>query len=193
MPTLFVVRAVRCIVAGVLLTQAAGIAAAQTPNRHRSSTPIACKADGKATPLPNLAEASGVTAGRDRPSVLWAHNDSGGEPRVLGLDQAGTVDEFVQLIGAVVEDWEDIAAGACSQGSCLYVADIGDNDAKREHITVYRFPEPVAESRPRRASCNWRPHANAGTDAAGKGDQKVDERGGSFVTTTIMPPFTGTG
>ncbi len=35
-----------------------------------------------------------------------------------------------------------IAVGPCPAGSCLYVADIGDNDASRKRITIYRVPEP---------------------------------------------------
>ena len=31
-------------------------------------------------------------------------------------------------------------------GSCLYLGDIGDNDAKRRRISVYRLPEPDAAS-----------------------------------------------
>ena len=32
---------------------------------------------------------------------------------------------------------------ACGNGTCLYVADIGDNNAKRRDITIYRVPEPA--------------------------------------------------
>ena len=34
------------------------------------------------------------------------------------------------------------AVGPCAAGSCLYVADIGDNDAARRHISIYRVAEP---------------------------------------------------
>lgn len=39
-------------------------------------------------------------------------------------------------------DWEDMEAGACDAGACLYIGDIGDNGADRERITIYRVPEP---------------------------------------------------
>jgi hypothetical protein len=48
----------------------------------------------------------------------------------------------VRVTGAKVEDWEDIAVGPCPQGSCLYIADVGDNSGNRDHVTVYRVPEP---------------------------------------------------
>jgi glucose/arabinose dehydrogenase len=42
-------------------------------------------------------------------------------------------------------DWEDGSAGPCPGGGrCLYVADIGDNQAKRPGIVIYRVPEPAA-------------------------------------------------
>ena len=35
-----------------------------------------------------------------------------------------------------------MASAPCGNGSCLYIADIGDNDAKRKEVTIYRVPEP---------------------------------------------------
>jgi hypothetical protein len=39
-------------------------------------------------------------------------------------------------------DWEDVAVGPCPQGTCVYVADIGDNHANRAEIQIYRMREP---------------------------------------------------
>ena len=52
----------------------------------------------------------------------------------------------IQVAGADVVDWEAIAVGSCASGSCLYVGDIGDNNARRPHITIYRLPEPASAS-----------------------------------------------
>jgi hypothetical protein len=52
----------------------------------------------------------------------------------------------VRVTGATNVNWEDIAQAACAGGSCLYVGDIGDNQARRASITVYRFPEPDASA-----------------------------------------------
>ncbi len=49
-------------------------------------------------------------------------------------------------MGAAVEDWEAIAVGPCGTASCLHVGDIGDNDARRKRITIYRLPEPDGAS-----------------------------------------------
>lgn len=39
-----------------------------------------------------------------------------------------------------------MAVGRCPSGSCIYVADIGDNEAERDRITIYRVPEPAEAS-----------------------------------------------
>ena len=50
----------------------------------------------------------------------------------------------IEVSGAAVDDWEAIGAGPCPSGSCLYIADIGDNNARRAKVTIYRLPEPAA-------------------------------------------------
>jgi hypothetical protein len=91
--------------------------------------------------LADLPEASGLVASRATPGRLWAHNDSG-KPEIFALDTKGHVTGRVALSGATVEDWEAMASAPCGSGTCLYVADIGDNNASRKEITVYRLPEP---------------------------------------------------
>src|SRR5690606_13009846 len=39
-------------------------------------------------------------------------------------------------------DLEDIAISDCDGKDCLYVADIGDNAARRPFVRILRFPEP---------------------------------------------------
>ena len=110
-------------------------AAAQKPDAH------ACAAAGPAVSLPGVSEASGLAASHAVPSRLWTHNDSG-QPELFALDTRGVVTGRVRLTGVSVEDWEAIAVGPCPAGSCLYVADIGDNAASRKRVTIYRLPEP---------------------------------------------------
>ena len=50
------------------------------------------------------------------------------------------VDALVRVAGARVQDWEDVAAGPCPGGNCLYVADIGDNRRVRDSVEVLRVP-----------------------------------------------------
>ena len=93
--------------------------------------------------LPDVPEASGLAPSRTRPGVMWTHNDSG-RPIVFALGIDASLRGRVEVTGAAVDDWEDIATGPCPQGSCLYIGDIGDNGENRKHITIYRVPEPPA-------------------------------------------------
>jgi hypothetical protein len=104
-----------------------------------------CRPAGPVARMPGLSEASGLAVSRRVPGRLWTHNDSG-QPVVVALDARGAVAGEVRVTGAQVEDWEAIAVGPCGTGSCLYIGDIGDNDAGRNRITVYRVPEPEAAS-----------------------------------------------
>jgi len=89
-----------------------------------------------------VPEASGVAVRSGSPEGLWVLKDSG-DPILYGIDLDGRVTDRVLVSGAEVEDWEDLAAGPCPQGRCLYIADIGDNSRKRTGITIYRVPEPA--------------------------------------------------
>jgi hypothetical protein len=100
-----------------------------------------CRPDGSLAPMPELREASGIAVSLRIPGRLWTHNDSG-QPDLFTLDTRGSVTGRVRLSGVTVEDWEAVAVGPCPGGSCVYVGDIGDNDAERKRITIYRFQEP---------------------------------------------------
>jgi hypothetical protein len=92
--------------------------------------------------MPGVAEASGIAVSRSVPGRLWTLNDSG-PPEVFALDTRGTVTARLRVPGVLVEDWEALAVGPCPAGSCLYIADIGDNSARRRRITIYRLTEPA--------------------------------------------------
>jgi hypothetical protein len=49
----------------------------------------------------------------------------------------------VRLAGVGASDLEDVQIAPCGAGDCLYLADIGDNQASRREIAVYRVPEPA--------------------------------------------------
>lgn len=100
---------------------------------------------------PELRESSGVAASTRNAGLLWTHNDSGNRPVVYGVRHDELEDGIVARIsldGASAMDWEDIALGPCpwsSPGSCLYVADIGDNFRRRSSVAVIVFEEPVVK------------------------------------------------
>lgn len=114
-----------------------GVAAGQSPGP--------CTPSGSPVPLAGLPEASGLAVSRRTPGRLWTHNDSG-RPVLFALDSGGAVAGEVRVTGAKVEDWEAIDVGPCDSGSCIFIGDIGDNDAERPHVTVYRVPEPESAS-----------------------------------------------
>lgn len=91
-----------------------------------------------------LREVSGIAASRRNPGVLWVHNDSGGGARVYAIDTKASLLGACTVRGATARDWEDIAVGPGPDPNehCLYIGDIGDNQAKRREVTVYRVPEP---------------------------------------------------
>jgi len=92
-----------------------------------------------------INEASGLVASKVHPFLLYTHNDSGGEPAVYMIDTLGRYKGKIILDDIRNEDWEDIAIGPGKDRSLsyIYVGDIGDNNAKRDKILVYRFPEPL--------------------------------------------------
>lgn len=110
---------------------------------RQTTAPPQCQPAGALVGLKELPEASGVAASRRNPGIVWALNDSG-DPVIYAVDAQGTVTGRVRLTGATLEDWEAIAVGPCPGGTCVYVADIGDNDGKRKQITIYRLLEPDA-------------------------------------------------
>ena len=82
----------------------------------------------------------------DSPSVssptACGRTTTPGKPKCLRSTCTGRSRRVYRITGATVEDWEAMAVGPCPGGSCLFIADIGDNSAKRQSITVYRLTEP---------------------------------------------------
>jgi hypothetical protein len=90
-----------------------------------------------------LDEASGIALSRRDPGVIWAHNDSEGTATLYALDRAGRLLAEIELSDAGRQsDWEDIAAGPCPAGDCLYIGDIGDNLHDRDDRAILRMVEP---------------------------------------------------
>ncbi|HEV8264328.1 MAG TPA: hypothetical protein VGQ06_05210 [Gemmatimonadales bacterium] len=91
-----------------------------------------------------VVESSGVAVSRAHPGVLWTHNDSGDGPYLYATDLHGRDLGFLLVPGADAVDWEDVALGPCPTrpGTCVYLADTGDNSERRSSVTVYAVPEP---------------------------------------------------
>jgi hypothetical protein len=97
-----------------------------------------------------IDEASGIVASRRHPGCYYVHNDSGDLPRVFLIDRDGRTRAVIRLKGAQAVDYEDIAlAPGKSPGVWdVCVADIGDNESRRSHVAIYRFPETELPSEP---------------------------------------------
>ena len=95
-----------------------------------------------------ITEASGIAASRCNAGVLWVHNDSGDTARVFAMNTTGKLLGIYNLSGASATDWEDIAVGPgpVPGQHYIYAGDIGDNNAVRGTIAVYRVAEPEVTS-----------------------------------------------
>ena len=110
--------------------------------RTAGGTPV-CTPQGGTRPLGDeVHETSGVAVSGAHAGIFWTHNDSG-DPLLYAVDAQGRTAGTVRVTGAQVQDWEDVARAPCPGGDCLFVADIGDNQAARPFVTVYRVREPA--------------------------------------------------
>ena len=104
-----------------------------------------CRPVGRSIALPSaLVETSGVAVGVRSPGLIWTHNDGDRGPFLYVVDGDGQVQARIE-VDRSLNDWEDIARGRCDLGACLYLADTGDNDERRDNISFYRLGEPEGE------------------------------------------------
>lgn len=99
---------------------------------------------------PRVRESSGVAVSRAHRGILWTHNDSGDGAYLYAASLSGADLGALRVPGARAEDWEDIALGPCPTrpGTCVYLADTGDNLERRPSVTVYAVPEPTPPTGP---------------------------------------------
>lgn len=134
---------IQITLAVVLVTPAAGQVPTESPASDSGS--IVCSVEGAGMELPaEVRESSGLAASFRSPGTFWTHNDRGNDPELFAVDGTGRLLQRV-AVAAAATDWEDIETGPCEEGDCIYIGDIGDNDAERSVITIYRLQEPLAE------------------------------------------------
>lgn len=145
------VRTSRVAALALLLAACAGGEPGAT--QEEAAAAAACRVLQPPTEIrhPELAETSGAALGAGPGEVVWTHSDSGGETALYALRPDGEVLGSVEIEGADNRDWEDLAAGPCPAGRCLYIADVGDNEGEREEVSIYRVPEPEVGGAPVRA------------------------------------------
>jgi hypothetical protein len=102
-----------------------------SPNR----TAGPCTRVGDVALLRDVPEASGLAVSRRHPGLLWTHNDSGNATELFAVDTSGSLQGRLRL-PTRTRDFEDISAGPCPAGDCLYIADIGDNQLARSRVQL---------------------------------------------------------
>ncbi|MCW2494991.1 hypothetical protein [Jatrophihabitans sp.] len=97
---------------------------------------------------PRLDELSGIAVGIRSSDVAYVQNDSGDSARFFALDlRTGALRATITVPDAVNHDWEDLAVAPDAHGTpSVWLADIGDNDAERSRIELYRVDEPKVGS-----------------------------------------------
>lgn len=91
---------------------------------------------------PEIDECSGLVVSSKSDHLMWVHNDSGDTSRFFLIDDKGNTLAIYNYNKDVI-DCEDIALQYNPNGkSKLFIGDIGDNRAKRDHISVFIMDEP---------------------------------------------------
>lgn len=93
-----------------------------------------------------LYEASGMVASRSFPGNYWVINDSGNENKLYLIDGNGKLIHAYRIDGTFNRDWEDIAiyTDSITGRSKIYIGDIGDNFAIRQHVQIIIVDEPMS-------------------------------------------------
>lgn len=87
-----------------------------------------------------LRESSGLAVSLTHADVLWTHNDAA--QALWAVNPAGETLARLPLERRI-RDLEDIGLGTCpGGGTCLYLADLGDNYEERTDVGLYRVEEP---------------------------------------------------
>ena len=93
-----------------------------------------------------ISESSGIAASSSTDEIVFTHNDSGDRARFFAVETGTCATRATyEVNGASNLDWEDMAAGLAADGApVLWLADIGDNRARRASVVVYEVDEPAA-------------------------------------------------
>lgn len=91
-----------------------------------------------------LPEISGLATSALHDRIVWAHNDSGGGPRIYALNMdTCEIRATLKIRGVEATDPEALALGTGTAGApALWWGDIGDNTASRNYVEIYEITEP---------------------------------------------------
>jgi hypothetical protein len=89
-----------------------------------------------------LTENSAAAMSSASGGVLFSINDSGHKPELFAIDTTGADRGVWDITRASNRDWEALAVGPCGKERCVYIGDVGDNDARYVSRRIYRVREP---------------------------------------------------
>ena len=104
-----------------------------------------------------IIEASGIARSTRTERLMWVINDGGSKPHVHAIDPTGADLGRLNIADGDNVDWEDIASFELDGKPYLLVADIGDNESRRDALTLYVVAEPdLTEDDRQRENYAWR-------------------------------------
>ena len=89
-----------------------------------------------------LVEASGLARSQRSPDLLWSMNYGGSKARLYAIDASGFHRGRIKLDDVKNRDWEDLSSFTVDGTPYLLIADTGDNDAKRNAVSLHVVLEP---------------------------------------------------
>ena len=87
-----------------------------------------------------IDEASGIVQLKD--STAWLINDSGDADKIYKVNFQGELLQEFKVDNAKNKDWEDLAK---DEKGNVYIADIGNNNNRRQELIIYKVPNPEKE------------------------------------------------
>jgi hypothetical protein len=149
--------------------------AAQAPYAQTDSMGVIVTTRTIAVRAPRaLVENSGTAMSATQPGIVFTFNDSDNDPMLFALDTTGAARGIWRLVGARNDDWEAASIGPCGSDPaalavprCVYVGDVGDNEASKRSRVIYRVREPTVgdsamrgEIEPERLTYRYEDHAH---------------------------------
>jgi hypothetical protein len=89
-----------------------------------------------------LVEVSGLARSQRSPDILWSMNDGGSKARLYAIDTSGFHRGRIKLDDLENHDWEDLSSFTVDGTAYLLIADTGDNDARRDEVSLHVVLEP---------------------------------------------------
>jgi hypothetical protein len=142
-------RPVAAILATLLAAcRSTDAAAGEQPEAPRPRSHLAIRTNLHTRLVENSIAVTSVT----QPGIIFGANDSGHEALLYAFDSTGASRGIWRVKGARNLDWEAASLGPCSGRpgilECIYLGDVGDNEARKPTVTIYRVAEPPVDAGP---------------------------------------------